>query len=369
MNPLPIPVFITADPDAITAEMVALYEKETDTVLQPAQVERLLIDVIAYRENLLRNAIQEAAMQNLVRYARFPMLDYLGELVGVARLEAQKARALFRFTLAAAQGFSVAIPTGTRIESKDGKQVFTTNAALTIPAGQLSGDTWATAQVAGVTGNGYLAGEVSTLLDPIANVQSVANTMTSAGGFDAESDDRYRERIILAPEAFSTAGSRGAYRFHALKGHQSIVDVSIQRGANGEVYVYPLVETGDPSAAILEAVSQALTDEKVRPISDTVIVQAPVRMDFVIEANVTLYTTADQAFVVSTIIELLTAFAAKLKALLGRDIVPSQFVGVIAQVEGVYQVELVSPSFATVEPNAYANCTGTTINVVGVTDG
>lgn len=369
MNPLPTPTFISADPDAITAELVALYEQATGTVLQPAQVERVLIDVIAYRENLLRNAIQEAAMQNLVRYARFPMLDYLGELVGVIRLDAQKARSMMRFTLTAPQGFPVVVPAGTRIESKDGKQLFLTDAALTIPAGQGSGEIWATAQAAGVSANGYLAGEINTLLDPVASVQGVANTLTSTGGFDAETDDRYRERIILAPEAFSTAGSRGAYRFHALKGHQSIVDVSIQRGTNGEVYVYPLVETGDPSETILEAVSVALSDDRVRPVSDTVIVQAPVRTDFAIQANVTLYTTADQAFVTSTIKERLAAYAAKLKAELGRDVVPSQIVGVIAQVEGVYQVELISPSFMTVPMNAYANCIGTNINIVGVSDG
>ncbi|MNL63790.1 hypothetical protein D3C87_1879560 [compost metagenome] len=93
------------------------------------------------------------------------------------------------------------------------------------------------------------------------------------------------------------------------------------------------------------------------------------RIDFSITANVTLFTNTDQTYAVAAITERLNAYAAKMKAKLGRDIVPSQLVGVIAQLEEVYQVALVSPSFAAVATNAYANCVGITINVVGVTDG
>ncbi|XLM22137.1 baseplate protein, partial [Chromobacterium piscinae] len=88
---LPEPDFIPRDPAAITAEIIAQYEQISGKTLYPAQVERLLIDVIAYRETLVRIGIQEAAKQNLVAYARAPMLDYLGQLVGVTRLPAQPA--------------------------------------------------------------------------------------------------------------------------------------------------------------------------------------------------------------------------------------------------------------------------------------
>ena len=60
---LPEPSFIDRDPQAITAEIVAQYEQLTGKTLYPAQVERLLIDVIAYRETLVRIGIQEAAKQ------------------------------------------------------------------------------------------------------------------------------------------------------------------------------------------------------------------------------------------------------------------------------------------------------------------
>ena len=369
MKALPEPHFIDRDPEVIKTELIQLYEQATGKTLQPAQVERILVEIIAYRETLIRIAIQEAAKQNLVRYAGFPMLDYLGELLGIERLEPQFARTTLKATLTAAQGTNVVIPAGTRVETKDGRHVFKTEAALTIAAGQTTGNVAAVAQVEGIEANGYLPGEVATVLDPVAWVASIVNTTTTDGGSGLEENDRYRERIMLAPEAFSTAGAKGAYRFHAMAAHPSIVDVAIQRGANGEVLVYPLTELGDPSPEIISQVEAALSAEDKRPLTDLVNVQAPARIDFAIVANLTLYTTADQSFVLSTAHARLEDFNSKLKAGLGRDIVPSQIVGVIAQVEGVYMVDLVSPVFQEVAENAYANCTEVTLNVVGVTNG
>ncbi|ENL8054214.1 baseplate J/gp47 family protein [Salmonella enterica] len=93
------PDFIDRDPAQITSEMIAQYEEASGKKLYPAQAERLLIDLFAYRENLVRIAIQEAAKQNLVAYSRAPMLDYLGELVGVHRLPAQAAKTTLQFSV------------------------------------------------------------------------------------------------------------------------------------------------------------------------------------------------------------------------------------------------------------------------------
>ena len=61
---LPPPTFINdADglsPNLILADMVAAFQAAAGRTLQPAQVERLLINLYAYRESLVRNAIQYA---------------------------------------------------------------------------------------------------------------------------------------------------------------------------------------------------------------------------------------------------------------------------------------------------------------------
>ncbi|EFB3081181.1 TPA: baseplate protein, partial [Escherichia coli] len=51
------PDFIERDADKITAEMIAKYEADTGKTLYPAQAERLLIDLWAYREMLVRVAV------------------------------------------------------------------------------------------------------------------------------------------------------------------------------------------------------------------------------------------------------------------------------------------------------------------------
>ena len=48
MTQLPEPQFIERDADKITQEWIALYEEKTGKTLQPAQIERLLIDVGVY---------------------------------------------------------------------------------------------------------------------------------------------------------------------------------------------------------------------------------------------------------------------------------------------------------------------------------
>lgn len=106
---LPAPSFVARDPAAITAEIIAQYESLTGKTLYPAQIERVLVDIIAYRESLLRVALQDAALQCLVRYARAPMLDRLGENIGTPRLTADESDDDYRLriVLAPAQ-FSVA---------------------------------------------------------------------------------------------------------------------------------------------------------------------------------------------------------------------------------------------------------------------
>src|ERR1700733_16132904 len=100
---LPPPVFVSdadgLDPNLILADMVVAFQPAAGRTLQPAQVERLLINLYAYRESLMRNAIQYAGQQNLLAFAAFPMLDYLGQLLSVTRLASQPAVTILQFTL------------------------------------------------------------------------------------------------------------------------------------------------------------------------------------------------------------------------------------------------------------------------------
>src|ERR1700722_16257526 len=156
---LPAPVFVDdadgLDPNLILADMVAAFQVAAGRSLQPAQVERLLINLYAYRESLVHNAIQYAGQQTLLAYAAFPMLDYLGQLLSVTRLPAQGSSTTLEFTLTNALSVSYTINAGTPVGTNDGQSVFITSPDLTIPPGSLSGTISATATVPGVGADGY----------------------------------------------------------------------------------------------------------------------------------------------------------------------------------------------------------------------
>lgn len=80
------PEFVARNAETITADQVTDWEGFTGKTLYPAQVERLLIDLLSYRETLTRQAIQETGEQNLLSFALGDALDALAELLGASRL-------------------------------------------------------------------------------------------------------------------------------------------------------------------------------------------------------------------------------------------------------------------------------------------
>ena len=374
---MPPPVFVNdadgLDPNLILADMVAAFQSAAGRTLQPAQVERLLINLYAYRESLVRNAIQYAGQQNLLAYAIFPMIDYLGQLLGVTRLPAQSATTTLQFTLANALTVAYTIPAGTQAGTSDGQYAFVTDEAITIPAGALTGTVQASAAVAGAGANGYLAGQVNVQLSPSALVSAVTNTTATAGGSAPETDDHLRMRIQAAPNQFSVAGPGGAYRYFALGADPSIIDAQVVSPAPGQVSVYVLTgpiaqqpapapnNTGLASAALLNSVLAALSSDSVRPLTDTVNALAVSEVDYQIAATIALYADADPAATMAAATLAAQNFAIALALRIQRDIVPSQIIEALS-VPGVYQVSLTSPAYTQLAPGQWANCVSLTLN-------
>jgi phage-related baseplate assembly protein len=355
---LPEPDFVSRDPDAITQALIANYEQLTGKTLYPAQVERLLIDVISYRETLIREAIQDAAKLNLIRYSRAPVLDCLGEELAVERLGAKAASTTLRFHFNPVPAQETVFPAGAMAECNN--VGFEVTDSLAVPAGSESIDVTAQCTQVGIVGNGFLPGQISTLTKRVDGfeVDAVSNIETSSGGSEAESDDRYRERLILAPEKFSTAGSVGAYKFYALSAHPDIVDIavvspqlSVQSGQlassnsvpPGCVYIYPLMKSGLPSAEIKAAVLNACTAEKVRPCADFVQVFDPVGVDFSITANLILYAGADDYLALQMAQQAAQAYQDRMFLALGKDIVRDELIALLKGY-GIYAVGLAEPA-------------------------
>ena len=374
---LPPPVFVNdadgLDPNLILADMVAAFQATAGRTLQPAQVERLLIDLYAYRESLMRNAIQYAGQQNLLAFAAFPMLDYLGQLLSVTRLAAQGASAILQFTLANVLSVSYIIEAGTPVGTSDGQFVFTTTADLTIAVGATVGSVLAIATAVGVDANGYLVGQINVQLNPSVLIGGVTNTTVSAGGSTPETDDHLRTRIQAAPNQFSVAGPEGSYRYFTLSADPTIADAQITSPGPGQVNVYVLTgpittqpgpspnATGIASDVLLAKVATELNADNVRPLTDTVNTLAVAEVDYQIAGTITLYADADPASTMTAANTAAQDYAIALASRIQRDIVPSQIIDALS-VPGVYEVSLTAPSYTQLQPGQWANCIAITLN-------
>ncbi len=339
---LALPEFVSRDPQAITSEMIVWWEAQTGKTLQPAQIERLFINMLAYRETLLREQIQDAATQNLVDFARAPMLDYLAKLVGVVRLPAATARCVATFNLKNPATTQIVLAVGTQFGN--GQVGFVTTEQAIIGVGQTSATAAATCITAGAIGNGWQIGKLNEwLTDNFVDGLTVSNGSVPSGGADVESDAGLRERIFLAPEAYTNAGSRAAYQFFARSVSQTIIDVAVMTRGYGRVIVYVLTDTGLPSATLLELVEAKLTGEKLRPLTDSVKALSPEVVSFDIEAIIYPLKTADSTTVLANAKTALNAYLATATRQLGFDIVPSQIIATL-KVDGVYDVKLAKPT-------------------------
>lgn len=270
-----MPKIVPDDPAAIAAELKAAYEAATGRTVYPGQAEQLLIDLCAYRESLCRVAINEAARQNLVAFARAPMLDYLGELVGVARLP-------------------------------------------------------------------------------------------------GEDDERLRERIRLAPEHFSVAGPRLAYRYHAMSADAAALDVAVRSPEPGVVVLHPLGSIDGapamPSATLKAKVLAAASAEDARPLCDAVRVEDPVDRPYTVSARIVVDAGRDAETVRQAALDAVSAFCATNSRSLGQDIARSALIAAL-HVAGVKRVTLDAPAADIVaDAHHWTHATSIAVTVEGVED-
>lgn len=355
------------------AAMIADYEQRAGKVLQPAHIERLLINTFAYREHLLRQQVNEAYRQQHPRFATGLMLDLCGDDVSTPRLQAQPALTTLRFTAVLSGLEQIAVPKGTRVNA--GQTGFVTTEAALLTAAQSSAEVLAECTETGTVGNGWSVGQINSLaerLHPTIDV-AVSNATVSAGGVEIEDDEAYRERVLLAPESFSVAGPVGAYQYWARQASPAVVDVHVANDTDGggqpiggRVAVTVLAKDGLPNAELIGKIQAALSAEKRRPLCDTVVVKAPTAVDYTLDAELTLFTGTDARTAKAAAEQAWAVYEAVRRSRLGLDIVPLDIMSAL-KVAGVYNVVLHNLPLTVVKPDQWARCTRATIRIAAQT--
>lgn len=169
-----------------------------------------------------------------------------------------------------------------------------------------------------------------------------------------ESDDRLRQRIQLALEGVTTAGSIGSYIFHALSASALVKDVAISRPVPGTVRVTVLSTDGNgvPSSELLDSVAVALNDEDVRPLCDTVEVAAAQITTYTVNATLTFYSGPDMALVRDAAEATVRKYVEEHHRL-GHDITRSGLFAALHQ-PGVQKVTLTAPAADVVIADSHA---------------
>jgi len=346
LSQLPEINFATADPQQMAVEVVGTVERLLGRTLERADPLRIFlrgVEAIIIQQRLL---IDQTAKMNLLAYSTGDYLDHLGALVGCDRLGASSAVTTVEITLSAARNVTTVINKQTRITAGD-DVYFELEDDVIFLSGETVKTAKATCTVTGTVGNGYAAGELSRIVDPQPFLQSITNTTTSEGGADVEDDDSYRERIHAAPEAFSCAGSEGAYIYHAKSVSALIGDVAVDSDLAGNVQIYLLLKDGSvPGEEMIQVVTEYLSGETIRPLTDNLSVLPPVLVEYDLDVR---YWIAQSDSAVSASIQAKAAQAINeyiewQRGKLGRDINPSELIYRL-KAAGVKRVEVTAPVF------------------------
>lgn len=278
--------FAVKDPAVIVNEVVLDYQQAfliltgIAKTLAPGDPVRLHLLVVCHWLSHQRTIIDFTGKQNLLKYAKGDYLDNLAALYGdrAKRLQSSAALTTLKFTLAAPLSFPATIPKGTMVQAPNAV-VFETLAAGTIPTIATSCEVTAAALVEGEVGNGFAVGQINSIINwNQAFGVDVENTIVSAGGSDAETDEQYRYRVWLAIESFSTCGPKDAYEFWALSAHPDIIQCVVHSAPAiaGEVHLYPLLKGGQlPTQPIINLVLAICSDDRRRPVTDYVFAHIP----------------------------------------------------------------------------------------------
>lgn len=368
--------FVEYDSEKIVSSLVEKFDEVLGTTLQPSDERRIFIDQLAQVIVAQNAAINDAANQVLLRFARGETLDEIGRIYGVTRLQAKYASCTLKFTLSAVQTSDKTIPKGTRA-TPDGNVYFATDNDLIITAGNTVGEVKATALTAGSDCNGFIEGQIKYIVDNVPTLANVSNTTVSAGGSDEESDDSYRERIRISPESYSTAGCEEGYIYHAKSASSDVGDVSVYSPVNdtslsekdradgaGKVYIYLLKADGSIPAEddeILNIVKEKVSAKDVRPLTDNVIVAPPTKVEYYVDISyyVSIDNASEVANIENAVKKAVDEYVAWQGEKIGRDINPDKLRYLVLKA-GASRVTINEPSaFKSLKSSQVAALSGT----------
>lgn len=265
--------------DQLILSFTEKYEEVTGKpiTLKTNDPTRLLLQALSLPIYQSLQKIDNAGKMNLLKYAYGDYLDNIALFKKIKRQEAIPSTVDIEFTLSDVRSENITIPAGTNVTTGNYDVYWETDQDTIISPGELSKVVTMTCTEPGVLSNGYEVGTINELVNTIPYIDSVKNVTVSSGGQDIESDDRLRERVYLAPSAYSSAGSKAAYTYHIKTFNPAITDVVISNDETnpGIVDIVFMVGNRIPTEDEMSSLQEYLQNSDIRPLTDYIRVSAP----------------------------------------------------------------------------------------------
>lgn len=363
--------FVETDSEKIYNAIIGRLMDEVNEPLYPGDERRIFGDALVAVIVALYSEFNDKAKERLLRFARGEVLDALGERMDLTRAEPAPAKTTMRFTVSEVQTNNIIINAGTKVTT-DGTVYFATDSIAVLEAGDSYVDVEASSTEGGSQYNGFAVGTIATLVDLIPYISTVSNITVSSGGDDGEpyteeGDDKFRERIRLAPATQSTAGPESSYRYWALSADPEIIDVAIDVPSACVVDIYPLMTGGAlPDEDTLKKVEDVCNAEEIRPLTDKVTAKAPTATTYDIELK--YYCTQDNEAATIKAVEgeggAIDRYNEWQTTALDRDINPDQLKKLIlcpdwdSTLVGADRVDITKPVFTEIGKSGVAKFSG-----------
>lgn len=342
--------------------------KKTIT-LGEADDRRLMLKAAAYYIFQGYEMINRSGRMNMLKYSIGDYLENLGAMKMISRQAAAGATATIRFTMSAARSSATGIPSGSRVTAGDGI-FFATNEYAEIPIGSLYVDVRATCLTEGSGGNAYAVGEIRYMVDLVPFIDTVSNVTAAEGGRDIEEDDDLRERIFLAPDSYTDAGSKGGYEYFAHEFDTEIADVKAISPEPRIAEVRVLLANGEiPGQEFLTALSEYMETTEIRKLTDVLRILAPTAVSY--DLNFKYWINESDRSQAETIQNKVNdAYAEYIlwqKSKIGTDINPDELVQRV-KAAGAKRVVVTSPVFTVINDKSVAVCRNTSVTYGGLED-
>ena len=244
------------------------------------------------------------------------MADFL-----LTRQPATPARGMITFSRLLT-GSAIVIPEGTRVKTTSTNVSFlvvadTTNGAWRadmsnyfLPAGVSAIDLPVMAQTAGPSGN-VTANAITMLAAAVPGLDFVSNALALSGGYDAESDLKFRDRFRTYINSRSQATAT-AVGYAIMSLHQSLRYTLFEnsdeagRWRPGQFLIVVDDGSGQPGASTLSDVRAAI--DKVRPLGSSFVVRPPEVVPVSVRIALSAGSATLDADTVALVISALTAY-------------------------------------------------------------